>query len=131
MPSRFETVEQARSYWSIVSVRTRHYISSMAEEIRDDRNEVLHINPGLGSRSYPVNFGAEARLRTVKHSRLPTQLGRYSAEVDRWFEAFRPFYASLENQRCGRAWAAASVLMIDAMTTQIMLSCSSHDSGGR
>jgi hypothetical protein len=124
MPTIFKDVDEARLYWELVQRRSSHFIAKVAaESIRTGAN-VPTTDIDLGTGDPVVRYHAESEFymfMPIMDERMAEEYRKYGGEIARWFSAFTPFYHSIKKGKYERAWTAASLLQIHAMTSEIML----------
>lgn len=129
MPTVFKDVDEARLYWEVIQRRSSHFIASTVAQSLKTGKYVPTTRFDFGAGAPVVNFHAESDIFFPKNGNwnkrdegmLPPEYRKYSGEITRWFDAFHPFYKSIEKEVDGKSWTAASVLQIHAKTSEIML----------
>lgn len=121
MPASFNDIDEAHLYWELLQRRTAHFISVLYATVAAAKAKHTTID-------IPMNVSSET------HFHIPTILDSLSApeaaaarqervvyarDMERWFAAFAPLYASFEHN--SRAWRAGSILYIQARCGEICL----------
>lgn len=130
MPSCFTSIEEARLYCELIQRRSSHFIATASHKNLSSEAHsgvlVPKTSVDMGTGAALVSYYPESDIFRSWNDALHAEYIQYSSEVTRWFSAFAPLYSSLGPSPAphSRKWTAATVLQIQAKSTEVMLLCS-------